>query len=229
MDSKSIKQIIHELGADLCGIASIDRFTDAPEGFNPVDTLPSCKTVIIFGKRFLKGTIDCKNTTPYTISRNMISNILDIMAVKFCGIMEENEIIAVPIGAVGPSKFDENTNRFRGIVSLKHSAVLAGMGYIGKNSLLITPEYGNMVWLEGILMNIELEPDKIINGGCPKNCNLCIENCPVKAIKQDSLEIDQQQCWNNAFEGNEIYFTKIKCYRCRTICPKCLGNKNKVK
>ena len=228
MDSKSVKQIIYELGADLCGIASIDRFTEAPEGFNPVDTLPSCKTVIVFGKRFLKGTIDCKSTTPYTIARNMISNILDIMAVNFCGVMEENRIIAVPIGAVGPSKYDEKTNRFRGIVSLKHSAVLAGMGYIGKNSLLITPEYGNMVWLEGVLVNIELESDKIIKDECPENCNLCIENCPVKAIKHDSLEMDQQKCWNNAFEGNEIYFTKIKCHKCRTVCPKCLGSKNKV-
>ena len=227
MDSKNIKQIIYELGADICGIASIERFIDAPKGFHPTDILPTCKSVIIFGKKFLRSTVDCKNLIPYTITRNMTSNILDIMTVKICGILEDNKINAVPIGAVGPSIYDENTNRYRGIVSLKHSAVLAGLGYIGKNSLLITPEYGNMVWLDGILVNIELEPGEIINDNCPKNCNLCIENCPAKAIKHDSLELDQQKCWEYAFEGEDFYFKRMICYKCRTICPKCFG-KNKT-
>jgi len=227
MDSKNIKQIIYNLGADICGIASIERFIDAPKGFHPTDTLPTCKSVIIFGKKFLRSTVDCKNLIPYTITRNMTSNILDIMTVKICGILEDNKIIAVPIGAVGPSIYDENTNRYRGIVSLKHSAVLAGLGYIGKNSLLITPEYGNMVWLDGILVNIDLEADKILNDKCPENCNLCIEICPVNAIKKDNLEMEQRKCRENAFEGNEIYFIKIKCHKCRTKCPKCFGSRNK--
>ena len=227
MDSENIKQILYELGADFCGIASIDRFSEAPKGFNPIDTLPSCKSVIIFGKKFLRSTIECKNTIPYTIARNMTSNVLDIMAVKFCTIMEDKKIIAVPIGAIGPCIHDKNTGRYGGIVSLKHSAVLAGLGYIGRNSLLITPEYGNMVWLDGILADIELEADKIIYGECPENCNLCVEICPVNAIKHDRLEMDQQKCENYAFNGNDFYFTKINCYKCRTICPKCFGNKNK--
>ena len=131
----TIKQILFDLEADLCGIASVDRFSEAPEGFNPVDTLPSCKSVIIFGKRFLKSVTDFKNTMSYTIVRNM-------------------------------------------------------------------------VWLEGILVNIELDADKIINDKCPENCNLCAEICPVKAIKYGSLEIDQKEC--------------------RIICLKCLVSKNKT-
>jgi len=227
MNSNNIKQILYDLGVDICGIASIDRFTEAPEGFHPVDTLPSCKSVIVFGKKFLKSTIICNNSVPYTLTRNMISLIIDTLTIKFCEILEEQNIIAVPVGALGPSIYDEKTNRSRGIISLKHSAVLAGMGYIGKNSLLITPQYGNMVWLNGVLVDIELESDEIIQESCPKNCKLCIENCPVNAIKKDNLEIDQKKCWENAFEGSEIYFKKIKCYKCRAICPRRFGIKNK--
>jgi epoxyqueuosine reductase QueG len=73
MNSNEIKQILYNLGADMCGIASIDRFREAPEGFHPTDTLPSCKSVIVFGKKFLKATLDCSNTMPYTIVRNMLS------------------------------------------------------------------------------------------------------------------------------------------------------------
>jgi len=227
MDSNDIKQIFYDLGADICGIASINRFTEAPEGFNPIDTLSSCNSVIVFGKKFLKGTLECKNTIPYTIVRNMLSDILDKMSINFCNIMENKNFIAIPTGTIGPTLYDKKTGRYRNIISVKHAAVLAGLGYIGKNSLLVTPEYGNMVWLSAVLMNIELEPDKIINGKCPENCNLCIENCPVNAIKKDSLEMDQSVCFNYAFhinEGDEFYF---KCHKCRTICPKCFGNKNK--
>ena len=227
MDSNNLKQIFYDLGADICGIASIDRFNEAPEGFNPIDTLPSCKSVIVFGKKFLKGTLDCKNTVPYTIVRNMLSNILDIMAVDFCNIVENKNIVAVPIGTIDPTIYDKRTNRFRSIVSVKHAAVLAGLGYIGKNTLVITPEYGNMVWLSAVLVNIELESDKIINEHCPEDCLLCIKSCPVNALKENDLEMDQMKCWDYAFKTNEGESFYFKCNKCRTICPNCLGTKNK--
>jgi len=226
LDANNIKQILCNLGADICGIASVDRFNEAPEGFNPIDTLPSCKSVIVFGKKFLKGTLECKNTIPYTIVRNMLSHILDVMSIEFCDIMDRKNIISVPTGTIEPTLYDKRTNRSRNVVSVKHAAVLAGLGYIGKNSLLITPEYGNMVWLSAVLANIELEPDEIKNGKCPENCNICIKNCPVSAIKKDSLEMDQKACYEYAYhvdEGEDFYF---KCHKCRTLCPKCQGEKN---
>ena len=39
IDSTKVKEIIKILGADLCGIASLDRFADAPEGYHPTDVL----------------------------------------------------------------------------------------------------------------------------------------------------------------------------------------------
>jgi epoxyqueuosine reductase QueG len=118
IDSNKVKQILCESGADFCGIASIERFHESPEGFNPIDTLPSCKSVIVFGKKFLKGTLDCENTIPYTIVRNMLSNILDIMAVNFCNLMENHKIIAVPVGTINPTIHDKKTNRFHNVVSV---------------------------------------------------------------------------------------------------------------
>lgn len=56
IDNKKAKEIMLSLGADLCGIASIDRFADAPAGYHPLDVLPTCKSVISFGCRFPVGT-----------------------------------------------------------------------------------------------------------------------------------------------------------------------------
>ena len=52
---KQIKEIILNKGADLCGIANIDRFIDTPAGFHPLDIYKDCKSVIVFGKRLPKG------------------------------------------------------------------------------------------------------------------------------------------------------------------------------
>jgi len=106
---------------------------------------------------------------------------------------------SVPTGTIVPTLFDKKTNRLRNVLSVKHAAVLAGLGYIGKNSLLITQEYGNIVWLSAVLTDIELELDEIKNGKCPENCNICVKNCPASAIKANSLEIDQKACFEYAY------------------------------
>lgn len=49
--ASEIKKIVLDFGADLCGIASIDRFKNAPEGFRPTDLYPDTKSVIVFAKK----------------------------------------------------------------------------------------------------------------------------------------------------------------------------------
>ena len=63
---KEIKERLYELGADLCGIAGVDRFGEAPEGYHPLDVLPSCQSVIVFACRFPAGTLACKTCLLYT-------------------------------------------------------------------------------------------------------------------------------------------------------------------
>jgi epoxyqueuosine reductase len=55
INSEKIKQIVGDLGTDLYGIASVDRFEDALKGFHPTDIFPECKSVIVFLKRTPKS------------------------------------------------------------------------------------------------------------------------------------------------------------------------------
>ncbi|WP_207717315.1 epoxyqueuosine reductase [Anaerosporobacter faecicola] len=224
IDASYVKETLKELGADLCGIASMDRFDEAPKGFHPRDVLPSCESVIVFAKRFLSGTLACNTTIPYTIVRNVLSDRMDKMAVDFCTIMEEKGILAVPTGTNGPSEYDEVTGRHRNIVSGKHCAQAAGLGVIGRNTLLLTPEYGNMVWLSVILTEAKLEADPLCKEPICNDCNLCVEACPASALQ--SQEMNQMACWNYAFGSVGEGDWRIKCHTCRDICPFCLGTKN---
>lgn len=225
VDKNHVKNILFSMGVDLCGIASVDRFDDAPKGFHPTDVLPTCKSVISFACRFPIGTLKCKSDIPYTRVRNSITPKLDAIALDFCIEMERNGIICVPI-PTNESLWDANTNRFRSIVSQKHAAQAAGLGVIGRHSLLITPEFGSMVWLGAVLCEQEFEPDEIKAPICD-NCNLCVDVCPINALSE--AELKQLDCWNHAFGDDKEQKTwKINCHKCRDICPYNLGNKNSL-
>lgn len=196
---EKVKEIMFSLGADLCGIASIDRFGDAPKGYHPLDVLPTCESVISFGCRFPIGTLICKSAIPYTRVRNSITPKMDAIALDFCIEMEKNQIVCVPI-PTNEDQWDKNTGRYRSIVSQKHAAQAAGLGTIGRHSLLITPEFGSMVWLGTVLCEQGFEPDEMKEPLC-NNCNLCVEICPVNALEK--WEIKQQSCWEFAFGDNE--------------------------
>lgn len=96
MNEKELKQLAYDRGADLCGIAGIDRFDDAPQGYHPLDVLPTCQSVIVFAKRFPAGTLACQTAVPYTVARNVLTATLDRLSVDFCIEMEKKGILAVP-------------------------------------------------------------------------------------------------------------------------------------
>ena len=95
MNSKKVKEIMYSLGADLCVIADISRFSYAPNGYHPLDILPTFKSVITFGCRFPVGTLICKTPIPYTRVRNSITPKMDAMALDFCIEMEKYQIVCV--------------------------------------------------------------------------------------------------------------------------------------
>ena len=132
--------------------------------------------------------------------------------------------IAVPTGTIGPTEFDTRTGRYRNIISAKHAAQAAGLGVIGRNTLLITPEYGNMIWLSAVVCELPLAPDPVMEADYCSDCHLCVEACPVHAVGEPELK--QSDCSAYAFGGENGGEWKIKCYCCREECPHCLGTRN---
>ena len=108
---------------------------------------------------------------------------------------------------------------------MKHAAELAGLGRIGRNTLLVNRRFGNMIWLSAVLLGVELEGDPIDEKEiCPTGCRACIRICPVGAL-DSGLSMNQKACWEHAFgspsQGGEW---RIKCFACRSVCSHALGH-----
>jgi epoxyqueuosine reductase len=72
-------------------------------------------------------------------------------------------------------------------------AVRAGLGWLGKHSNVITPEYGSWVFIGELLLNLELDHDaERIEDHCG-TCTLCIDACPTSAITEPYV-VDSNKC-----------------------------------
>lgn len=223
MTSREVKEMAYSLGAELCGIAGPDRFAEAPEGYHPRDVWPACRSVISFACRFPAAGASCGDDVVYTRVRNSITAKLDAIALDLCIELEKRGVECIPI-PTNDSQWDEHTGRWRSIVSQKHAAQAAGLGTIGRHSLLITPELGSMVWLGCVLCGAALEPDPMLEPVCD-DCGKCVEVCPAHAL--DGAELDQQACWDHAFgDDPEKKAWRISCHACRDVCPYCFGSRN---
>ena len=74
----------------------------------------------------------------------------------------------------------------------KYWAVKAGIGFAGRNSLLIIPEAGSTVFLAEIITDAELPPDIPCAVGC-RECGACVRACPGGAIRPDGT-VDARRC-----------------------------------
>ena len=75
----------------------------------------------------------------------------------------------------------------RGGVFLKDAAVLAGLGIMGRNNLLVTPDYGPRIRLRTMLVEVEVDPPETLDfDPCARCCMPCTRACPREAFARGS-------------------------------------------
>lgn len=219
VDAKDIKTVAFRNGADLCGIASIERFHEAPVGFRPGDIFVDTKSVVVVARKFPEGPFFSKSPIPYTSMNDTLLHEMIMLTCQLSCLLEQEEgVIAVPVPSEPYEYWDAENREGRGLLSLRHAGYLAGLGTMGKNTLLTNEQYGNRIVLGALLLNIEVEPDQVAEYDfCHERCSRCIESCPSGALggKQVNQKLCREHSEGLTKKGYSIYI----CKTCRTICP----------
>ena len=202
-----VMNTILDWGADLVGIAPVERFANAPHGNKPTDFLPECKSVISIASHIFRGMADVwgqydepgKTITPYLYYGYGLTNIensryANRMA-KQLEYLGYKTLCFMPTWTSSFYKYFEEiheTNEYRAEFSHRHAAVAAGIADFGWNGLALTPEFGAMQRYNSILTSAELEPTPLYDGPpvCQKEkCHtLCAKKCPAKAFSHTETQ-----------------------------------------
>jgi epoxyqueuosine reductase QueG len=217
-----------KLGADFVGAADLAPARQAilEQGGNWVAQYPRALSI---GIRLQDEIIDqLPNRAQRAVvltwrlhAYDIINQRLDHITSRLAGILQDNGARALPV----PASSIVDQERLVGIFSHKMAAHLAGLGWIGKSCLLITPEGGPRARWATILTDAALpvgQPMEVRCGSCRK----CVDICPVQAFsgvnfrpeEPRSVRYDAHKC-ERYFREMEKVATPAACGLCMYICP----------
>ena len=223
VSKEKIKEVALKNGVDLFGIASIDRFEYAPEGFHPRDIYDRTETVIVFAIKLPTESLFADNPVPFTHVNTMAMQRMDLITYTISTELDNLGLKNVLIPTDDPYLYwNGEEQEGRAILSLRHAGELAGMGKLGRNNLLINKDYGNMIQIGALLTKEKLESDPLADYEvCPPNCRICLDNCPQKALTGKT--VIQKYCRPISNYKTEKGYTIKKCFECRKRCPSVTG------
>ncbi len=105
-------------------------------------------------------------------------------------------------------------------------AVQAGLGFQGKNSMLIVPGWGSYVFLGEIVTDLDLPAGAPVQDGCG-DCEICFRGCPTGALEEAGI-LDARRClstWTIEHRGDfppevpSLHGHLFGCDRCQEVCP----------
>jgi len=114
-------------------------------------------------------------------------------------------------------------------IAERELAAMAGLGFIGKNTMLINPKFGSAFFIGGILLNKkDLPKPQTLNLKPCSNCRRCIDACPNKALTEDGF-LDARKCASyltiehkGEFSEEQKEWAKhsiFGCDICQRVCP----------
>lgn len=195
MNSAELKQAARRFGADLVGIASMDRFEGVAPERHPAAIFPECRSVVVLARRILRGSLrGVEEGTNFGSTYRCFGytwvedNFLAQTAYDTTCWIEERNFEAVPLFAY----FEDGMPKGAAVASGRpppnvyldpyYAAVAAGLGEVGLGEFLITPEFGTRQRISILLTDAPLAADPVRGKTICGDCGACAEACPFGAI-----------------------------------------------
>ena len=190
MDKAELKRFAHDLGIDLVGVTTRARLDAClPAADRPSRISEYLDTVLVLGKHIHAGAAGAQDGIHKQFAGAILHRSLEDATAELAYHVEG----AGHIAAVIPSLFldfrdrnpEDNCPAGQGSRFLRLAGVEAGLGTLGLNLMLLTPQFGPRVILTGMMADLALEPDPPLPQElCPglEGCGRCAAICPEDAI-----------------------------------------------
>jgi len=224
-----LRTLALSLGADYFGIADLAPAQDAirAQGGERVARYPRS---VVVGIRLQDGIVDLlpeKDKAGAILYRHttydVVNTALDQIALRVAGLLQEEGHSAFPV----PASKRTSDEKIAGIFSQKLGAHRAGLGWIGKSCLLVTPDHGPRVRWVNVLTDAPLEPTgSPVKPRCGE-CMECVDICPVHAFTGRGFSPDEPREARFDAGACDRYYKQLEnqagvagvCGLCVYVCP----------
>jgi len=230
--TKLVLDAARRWGADLAGAAALGE----------VGVKARLGWAVAIAVRLSDAVIDevRRGPTPtYAYHYLVVNGLLDDIALRVAGVIQGQGFRALPV----PASQTVDRPGMAGIFPHKTAATLAGLGWLGRNALLVTPQWGPRVRLATVLTDLPLAAGRPLPafaarlaapGGAPApgpshpcaGCAACVKACPAGALtgghftpgddRAAILDVERCAAWIDARDpaiGAEV------CGVCMAVCP----------
>ncbi len=239
--TQKLKEKAKELGFELSGVASAEPSPDYPsfldwlakgyagemgylerrkeERGNPQSLLPGSKFLFCVALSYNPSSENCRLLEKHPIScyawgkdyHHVLGEKLETLS----------RFLQTELAPGAQAKWYVDT----GPVLERNYAASAGLGWLGKNTLLLHRKFGSFLFLGEILTDAELAPDEPVENLC-KTCTSCLDACPTGALEEAGV-LNATKCISYLTlehrsplpEGADLHGYLAGCDLCQTVCP----------
>jgi len=205
-EAEELKSFVKGLGVDLVGIADLYSLKGMPLGIpsHAASFLSHYHCAIVMGAQLGKLGKSASGTE--------VSLFLESVALAVVDRLERKGRHVLTVHT--EDEFDP-VNRV-GLMSLKVLAKAAGLGWQGRSLLIVSPRYGPIHRLIGVLTDMQLRGSTAIPSQCG-DCTLCVEECPAGAL--NLVEFDDHPACREDVLDIGLCKGDDGCTECLTVCP----------
>jgi len=208
-------------GADVFGVANVERFDGLPPERHPQSIFPEARSVIVLGRRIprgaLRGVEEGTNFDHYKLyGLELLDNrFTSLTTFQLCEFIEDNGWEACPLPNLPPEvpplgvAVREGAPRPNVMLDFDDAAVRAGVGEIGYCGLLLTPQFGTRQRVQMVLTDAEIEPSPLLEKPVDTRTEEFKDLCPLGAFVGETeldvcgkkmlvAQIDYSICANGA-------------------------------
>jgi epoxyqueuosine reductase len=195
-NKETLEKYSRDIGVELFGVADI---TEVRSEFRlNAELRDSFHRAVVLGKRVLESVLDDIDDHPtplYFHHYRQLNFFLDRSAFLLAAFIRDRGTRALPIPASQVIDWEEQQAH----LSHKKIGRLAGLGWTGRNNLLVHPEFGAQFRLVTVLTDMPLESSQSADGDCA-TCFRCLASCPAGAIKSKHEDFDHLACFEKLKE-----------------------------